>query len=221
MPIFGIGQKEELNVYEAGYALAAKHGYQPYSTKKLIGKPIHASGFVAGFMYRVFVGNDSIWIRRSRMSSEFIDAIEQGWAAGQIHEAQHKGHAYEANEDEPADEFLSPTVQMFTGNLEQENWRPTFGYPGTFVSDCGRIRTWKGFRLARLSPSHQYPHAIIPYGGNQAIHELVAEAWLGLRPKKLYLCHNNDNKLDARFCNLRYDTPQANVIDRYKNRPHR
>ena len=221
MPIFGIGQKEELNVYEAGYALAAKHGYQPYSTKKLIGKPIHASGFVAGFMYRVFVGNDSIWIRRSRMSSEFIDAIEQGWAAGQIHEAQHKGHAYEANEDEPADEFLSPTVQMFTGNLEQESWRPTFGYPGTFVSDCGRIRTWKGFRLARLSPSHQYPHAIIPYGGNQAIHELVAEAWLGLRPKKLYLCHNNDNKLDARFCNLRYDTPQANVIDRYKNIPHR
>ena len=140
MPIFGIGQKEELNVYEAGYALAAKHGYQPYSTKKLIGKPIHASGFVAGFMYRVFVGNDSIWIRRSRMSSEFIDAIEQGWAAGQIHEAQHKGHAYEANEDEPADEFLSPTVQMFTGNLEQESWRPTFGYPGTFVSDCEERR---------------------------------------------------------------------------------
>jgi hypothetical protein len=219
MPIFGLGQKEELHVYETGYALAAEHGYQPYSSKKHIGKPVHASGFVAGFMYRVFVGNDPIWIRQSTMSSEFADAIEQGWTAGHTLEAQYKGHSYEANEDEPNDEFLSPTVQMFTGNLEQESWMPTFGYPGTFVSDCGRIRTWKGFRSPRLSPSHKYPHAVIPYGGNQPIHELVAETWIGLRPKKLYLCHNNDNKFDARLSNLRYDTPQANVIDRYKNRP--
>lgn len=143
----------------------------------------------------------------------------RGWTAGHTLEAQYKGHSYEVNEDEPNDEFLSPTVQMFTGNLEQESWMPTFGYPGTFVSDCGRIRTWKGFRSPRLSPSHKYPHAVIPYGGNQPIHELVAETWIGLRTKKLYLCHTNDNKFDARLSNLRYDTPQAIVIDRYKNRP--
>lgn len=88
------------------------------------------------------------------MSSEFVDAIEQGWVAGHTLEAQYKGHPYEANEDEPNDEFLSPIFERLTGNLEQERWMPTLGYPGTFISNCGRIHTWKGFRLARLSPSH-------------------------------------------------------------------
>ena len=218
MPIFGLGQKAELHAYETGYALAAEHDYQSHSSRKTVGKPIHASGFVAGFMYRAFVENDLLWTRQSTMSSEFVEAIELGWAAGKVLEAEYKGLSYEANDSEPNDEFLSPVVQMFTGNLEQESWRPALGYPGTFVSNCGRIHTWKGFRLPRLSPSHKYPHAVIPYGGNQPIHELVVEAWIGLRPKQLYLCHNNDNKLDARLCNLRHDTPKANAIDRYKNR---
>lgn len=62
MPIFGLGQKEELHIYEIGYVLAAEHGYHPYSTKKHVGRLIHAFWFVAGFMYRVFVGKDSISI---------------------------------------------------------------------------------------------------------------------------------------------------------------
>ena len=107
--VFLFRQKEELNVYEAGYALAAEHCYQPYSSKKHIGKPVHASGFVAGFMYRAFVGNDPIWIRQSTMSSEFVDAIEQGWTAGHTLEAQYKGHSYEANEDDLPSVFRLPS----------------------------------------------------------------------------------------------------------------
>ena len=217
VPIFSLEQTEELQVFETGYVLAVEYGYQAHSTKKQLGKPIHASGFVAGFMHRAFVGTQPIWFRQSLMFSEFVAAIEQGWAAGEAFEAEYKGHSYEANEEEPTDESLSPIVEMITGDLKKECWRPAFGYPGTFVSDCGRIRTWKGLRSARLSPSHKYPHAIVPYGGNQSIHQLVAETWMGPKSKLLYLCHNNDNKLDSRLDNLRYDTPQANAVDRYKN----
>ena len=81
-----------------------------------------------------------------------------------------------------------------------------------------RVRDWKGIRKPRISSSHVYPHVEIPYGGPKMVHEIVAETWLGPRPKGMYICHGNDNKLDARLTNLRYDTPTANILDKIRNR---
>ncbi len=99
-----------------------------------------------------------------------------------------------------------------------ERWRPVLYSPGAFVSNQGRVRDWKDFRKPRLSASHLYPHVEIPYGGAKKVHELVAETWLGPRPAGMVICHGNDNKLDARVDNLRYDTVAANNRDRYRNK---
>ena len=110
------------------------------------------------------------------------------------------------------------SIEMVTGSLSDEVWRPIIYYPGGFVSNKGRVRDWKGIRKPRLSQSHVYPHVEIPYGGSKMVHQIVAEAWLGPRPKRMYICHNNDNKMDARVANLRYDTPAENIRDKVRNR---
>ena len=78
----------------------------------------------------------------------------------------------------------------------------------------------KTFKKARMSQSHEYPHIEIPYGGSKPIHHIVAETWLGPPVNGLVICHYNDNKLDARVVNLRYDTQKANARDRIRNREH-
>jgi hypothetical protein len=109
-------------------------------------------------------------------------------------------------------------VRMVIDLMQKEVWRPVIFYPGAFVSTQGRVRDWKDIRKPRISSSHVYPHVEIPYGGSKLTHEIVAETWLGPRPKGMYICHGNDNKLDARLANLRYDTPAANVLDKIWNR---
>lgn len=109
-------------------------------------------------------------------------------------------------------------VRMVIDPIQKEVWRPVIFYPGTFVSTQGRVRDWKDILKSRMSSSHVYPHVEIPYGGSKMIHEIVAETWLGPRPKGMYICHNNDNKLDARLMNLRYDSPAANALDKIRNR---
>jgi hypothetical protein len=49
------------------------------------------------------------------------------------------------------------------------------------------------------------------------IHRVVAAVFLGKRPENMEVCHNNDDKADNRLTNLRYDTHDANVVDRAKN----
>ena len=112
-------------------------------------------------------------------------------------------------------------VEMITDSSVAEIWRPVINYPGGFVSNLGRVRDWKGIRKARMSESHGYPHVEIPYGGSKFVHLIVAETWLGSCPKGLVVCHFNDNKLDARVLNLRYDTHAANARDRVRNRAQR
>lgn len=108
-------------------------------------------------------------------------------------------------------------VQMVYDPQSPELWRPVLYYPGVFVSNQGRVRDWKDFRKPRISESHAYPHVNLPYEGCQKVHEIVAEAWLGPRPKGLFICHRDDNKLDARVECLRYDTPAANIRDKFRN----
>ena len=49
------------------------------------------------------------------------------------------------------------------------------------------------------------------------LHILVLETFRGFRPRGMYGCHDNDNQSDNRLSNLKWKTPQQNVIDRYLN----
>lgn len=49
------------------------------------------------------------------------------------------------------------------------------------------------------------------------VHHLVLEAFIGRCPEGMYACHNNDIKTDNCLSNLRWDTPEANWGDRFRN----
>lgn len=109
-----------------------------------------------------------------------------------------------------------------------ETWLPVVGYEGLYeVSDHGQVRSldrwasngkvdilYRG-RMIAQSGSPYLAVRIYKQDGGQTkrIHALVAEAFLGPRPKGLEVCHNNGDKLDNRLANLRYDTKSANMRD--------
>lgn len=232
MPGFRLDQQNEIKVWDLGFATAEAAGYLRSRTKKNDAKPLAATAFVAGFMGGAFLGRLPNWIE-SAFEPEVYGWIREGYSASSSLEGRYVGMPYEANlgdeyhrggltlvlaiTDDATTTSEEEVVQMVIEAMVDEIWRPIMFYPGAFVSNQGRVRDWKGFRKPRISSSHVYPHVEIPYGGSKMVHEIVSETWLGLRPKGMYICHNNDNKLDARVANLRYDTPAANIRDKVRN----
>lgn len=49
------------------------------------------------------------------------------------------------------------------------------------------------------------------------VHSLVAETFLGPRPIKHHVCHNDGNPCNNKLENLRYDTASGNAADRIKH----
>lgn len=125
---------------------------------------------------------------------------------------------------------------------QPEIWKPVVGYEGIYeVSNMGRVKSLErrvpsGEGRTRLNKerilkpginrgTHQYVNlsnkqnpddkAISRY-----VHQLVMEAFVGPRPKGMHVCHWNDNGLDNRLSNLRYDTPSGNAYDRVRNGGH-
>lgn len=242
MPGFGLDQQNELKVWELGFSAAENAGYLRPSTRKKIGNPLAATSFVAGFMGGAFLGQLPFWIEGS-FEPDVLSWIKEGYATSHALNGAYIGKSYEANTGDVSSTIIEEgkfdiqglafsssviavtrpdnVVEMVTGSLSAEIWRPIIYYPGGFVSNLGRIRDWKSIRKAWISPSHVHPSVAIPYGGSKLVHRVVAETWLGPLPKGLVTCHNNDNKLDARVVNLRYDTLQENAKDRRRNRSNK
>lgn len=104
-----------------------------------------------------------------------------------------------------------------------EEWREVVGYEGEYiVSNLGRVRSLPGGKRhgkllkQALSgyPGNQYLHVGFRGTDTKAVHVLVARAFLGPRPEKLDVCHNNGDRLDNRLDNLRYGTRKENMTDR-------
>lgn len=242
MPIFKLDQQNELKVWDSGFAAAERTGYMRYSTRKKIANPLAATAYTAGFMGGAFLGHLPSWIEDA-FEANVLSWIKEGYVASHELKGIYVGLSYEANtggggecvtEEGKIDiQGLSVSlscdygpsqeefVEMVTGPLSDEMWRPILYYPGGFVSNLGRIRDWKDIRRVWISPSHVHPSVDIPYGGSQLVHRVAAETWIGPLPKGFVTCHNNDNKLDARVINLRYDTPEENAKDRARNRKSR
>jgi hypothetical protein len=118
--------------------------------------------------------------------------------------------------------------------MMKEKWRPIPSIPQYAVSTHGRVKAlaiWApfidraGVRRIRfkeeslLSQQKQNGGYLIvntcTRGKRKAktVHSLVAEAFLGLRPKGLDVCHNDGTRTNNQVGNLRYDTRKNNFKD--------
>lgn len=112
-------------------------------------------------------------------------------------------------------------------------------FEGYEVSNLGNVRTYKNKYGKVAAGTHNRPLLKTPkpiFGRpdqrgymllclsdvdkkryNIRIHTVVAQTFLGPTPDGMVICHYNDIKTDNRLENLRFDTPEANSLDRIKN----
>ena len=116
-----------------------------------------------------------------------------------------------------------------------EIWLPVKGYEDRYeVSDYGRVRSldrqvwdergyWKPVRGRVLNQpmSGSYPSVSLhrsPLPPKKIrVHILVLETFIGERPDGMHACHRDDDPLNNKVDNLRWDTPRANRIDEQVN----
>ena len=109
-----------------------------------------------------------------------------------------------------------------------ERWKVIKGWPMYEVSSLGRVRSWKNARWGRSSTPKLlrpgkvdgYPIITLHANGKQTsrrISHLVAEAFIGARPNGLQVCHEDNNRANNNFRNLRYDTPKGNCADKVRH----
>jgi hypothetical protein len=101
-----------------------------------------------------------------------------------------------------------------------EIWKDITGFPYE-VSNLGRVRrtlpamgTWAGKILSPRCGDDGYLSVVLCSGNKQLsrkVHNLVAEAFIGPRPKNKEVNHKDADKHNNRVGNLEYLTPSANV----------
>ena len=90
------------------------------------------------------------------------------------------------------------------------------------ISDGGVLfsSSFKGNRFIKPDKSGRYDRVTLSKNNvtfRRPTHHLVLEAFVGLRPKGYYGCHNNGNSRDNKASNLRWDSPKNNQADRVKH----
>lgn len=118
-------------------------------------------------------------------------------------------------------------------SLQTERWLPIPGYLGLYeVSDLGRVRSLDRLCLGKdgreevhrgqvLSPQglkNGYLEVYLCRGAkreHRTIHSLVAEAFLGPRPKGHDILHFDGNRKNNCYTNLGYDTRAENLHSTY------
>lgn len=123
-----------------------------------------------------------------------------------------------------------------------ERWLPVVGWEELYeVSDQGRVRSLPHTTLGRSNGEAQ---VVMPFKGRvlkpyvkptghvqvrlsdgprfltRAVHRLVLEAFVGARPDGLEACHGDGDPQNNRLENLRWDTRQANVLDKVRHGGH-
>jgi len=123
---------------------------------------------------------------------------------------------------------MFPEILATVTDTERQNdmeiWKDIPGHEGQYqVSDMGNVRSLdrrvkgpygstrlaKGVALQSSPSQHGYP--VVNIGRRpQFVHALVAQAFIGDRPKKFDVCHINGDRLDNRLSNLVYASRSDN-----------
>src|SRR5689334_2397657 len=112
--------------------------------------------------------------------------------------------------------------EFTTEELAHEEWRPIVGYELSYcVSSLGRVRSLnpKGITKAdgilRSKGNGPYPVVMLNIGNcvqrKFTVHKLVANAFLGQKPKGHEVNHIDGVKSNARASNLEYVTHKENI----------
>lgn len=116
----------------------------------------------------------------------------------------------------------------------REIWKDVIRYEGIYeVSNKGRVRAkervfiqrngsikHRRARILQTKVAGFYPEVslCVDYAiEKRRVHDLVAESFLGPRPKGMYVCHNDGTMDNNNLDNLRYDTPAGNSADKIKH----
>lgn len=119
-----------------------------------------------------------------------------------------------------------------------EVWKPIQGYENCYeVSNIGRVRSmarqiksknrwgsitlnWPEKILTLLENQDGYYKVLLSKKGkteNKLVSTLVAEAFIGVRPKGLFVLHNDGDQKNNCITNLRYGTQRDNMLDSIKH----
>ena len=125
--------------------------------------------------------------------------------------------------------------------IDSEIWKPIPDFPEYEISNYGRVRSYwhkpmkgsGGRPIIIGTPTIITPvitstnrskqgYFFIPLRKdgkrcNCYIHRLVLLSFIGPAPKGYVCCHNDNNSLNNKLENLRWDTPKNNALDRHKN----
>ena len=98
-----------------------------------------------------------------------------------------------------------------------ERWYPHPG-SGALVSNLGRVRGVRG-EVLKATPNGKggYPTVTVAKRQRRA-HHLVLETYVGPRPPDCQACHYDDDPLNNRLFNVRWDWREGNEDDRRRNR---
>jgi len=110
-----------------------------------------------------------------------------------------------------------------------EIWKDVVGYEGLYeVSDIGNVRGVPGKKNKKCGtkkPKLVKGYLLVRlwrFGTHEdiGVHTLVAKAYIGDRPDGMFCCHNDGDRMNNHFLNLRWDTPKSNSADRVIHGTH-
>lgn len=106
-----------------------------------------------------------------------------------------------------------------------EEWRPVVGREDEYhVSDQGRVKSFVRGAPRLLKPGGRYPcypSVVLGRGNTRSVHALVAEAFLGPRPKGQEIRHLDGDRSNPRLANLAYGPRSENNFDRVQHQRYK
>lgn len=102
-----------------------------------------------------------------------------------------------------------------------EEWRQVVGFPLHMISNEGRVFSWFSERYLRPGiGKNGYLRLNLGFGKTRNVHALVAEAFIGPRPKGHVVRHRDGDRSNPRLDNLEYGTYSENTCDSVKHGTH-